>query len=234
MFPIINTPKISEIIYKLIKEKIVSKEFPPGSRLDLDDIEIQLGVSRTPLKEALNRLQMEGLVSILPRSGTYVTDPKKEDISDSFELRRILEISAVEFAVKNAGDKDLQDLRNLVEEMHLLAKSEDISSNYPQYLELDHTFHGKLVLLSGNKRLVEVHSRENLHSQMARIRYSRFEPELYLTQEEHERILDALEHRDTKSAMNEISSHLKRAKRSLLTDMDNFKNNKIKPVEIHK
>jgi GntR family transcriptional regulator, rspAB operon transcriptional repressor len=227
MLPQINSPKISEIVYELIKEKIVSKLFPPGERLDLDSIEVQLGVSRTPLKEALHRLELEGLVKILPRSGTFVTDPSEKDISEFFDLRRMLEVNAIEIGFHKASHQDIQELKSLVEEMQQLADSENISSIYPRYLELDHLFHSKLVAISDNRRLIEVHSRENLHSQMARIRYRRFEPELNLTQEEHVRIIEALECRDTRAAMSEIDAHLKRAKRSLLNDMENFKNEEV-------
>jgi DNA-binding GntR family transcriptional regulator len=219
MLPPIKSQKISDIIYNLLKEKIVSKEFPPGSRLDLTDIEIQLEVSRTPLKEALNRLEMDGLVNIMPRYGTFVTDPTIRDISDSFDLRELLEIYAIEIATKNATDQDIENMKEIVEEMGQKASSNDKSSAYPYYLELDNLFHKNIVALCGNKRLIEVHSRENLHSQMARVRFRRIEEELLLTQKEHEQILSALEQRDISASIKELKNHLDRAKHSLLEDM---------------
>ena len=85
--PPINSPKISEVIYDILREKIVSHEIPQGERLDLYEIEKRLGVSRTPLKEALNRLEMEGLIQIFPRSGTYVTNANVEYIVKSFDFK---------------------------------------------------------------------------------------------------------------------------------------------------
>jgi len=212
-------PKISEAAYEILLEKIISKELAPGQRLDLDAIEKQLGISRTPLKEALARLEMEGLIAIVPRSGTYVTDPDPEDITESFEVRRVLEVFAVELAVPQIGDEDLENLRAIVQELGDLTVAEDRNAIYPRYLNLDNIFHQELVALAGNQRLCQAHDRENLHAQMARIRYRRSERELDVAQEEHERIVAALEARDVQTAKAEMDTHLRRAKRSLLADM---------------
>lgn len=107
----------------------------------------------------------------------------------------------------------------MVIELGDLAKQSDIKAIYPDYLNLDHEFHHQLVSLTKNKRLQEAHERENLHAQMARIRYRSFERELSKSQNEHERIILALKKRDLKNTVLEINSHLLRAKQSLLNDM---------------
>jgi DNA-binding GntR family transcriptional regulator len=218
--PRINARKISVTAYEILREKVVSKEFAPGQRLDLDAIEQQLGISRTPLKEALVRLEMEGLVVIVPRSGTYVTDPSPRDIVESFGVRRALEIYAVELVGQHASDEEIARLRAIVEELGDLAAAEDRDAIYPRYLALDHQLHRQLVALSGNDRLCQAHERENLHAQMARVRYRRSERELDVAQEEHMRIMVALEARDVEVARAEMDAHLKRAERSLLDDME--------------
>lgn len=108
--PRINIHTISEAAYEVLRERVISKEFAPGQRLNLEAIEKQLGISRTPLKEALTRLEMEGLVTIVPRTGTYVTDPVPEEIAESFDMRRVLEVYAVELAVQRASDEDYESL----------------------------------------------------------------------------------------------------------------------------
>jgi DNA-binding GntR family transcriptional regulator len=182
-------------------------------------MEKQLGISRTPLKEALNRLEVEGLIQIRPRSGTYVTDPTPDDIADSFEVRRILELYAVELAVRLAKDEDLARLEAMVGELAILAAAPDRDAIYPRYLSTDHEFHRQLVLLAENRRLRYAHERENVHAQMARVRYRWSERELDTAQQEHERIMAALKARDSGAAKAEIDGHLKRAKRSILADM---------------
>lgn len=217
--PRINKKKVGESVYEILREKIVSKELTPGQRLNLDAFETQLGISRTPLKEALGRLAREGLVEIIPQSGTFVTHLSAEDIAESFDVRRALEVSAVESAVQRASDDDLRQLREIVRQLGELAASEDHDAIYPQFLALDHSFHRQLVALTRNRRLCRAHDGENIHAQMARVRYRRSERELNIAQEEHERIMTALEARDAETTKAELDAHLRRAKRSLLTEM---------------
>lgn len=217
--PRIQAASLSRAAYNILRAKIISKELSPGQRLDLDQIKKQLGISKTPLKEALKHLEMEGLITILPRSGTFVTDPTPEDIADSFELRRVLEIYAVELLVERAGDEAVQALRAIGEELRTLVDTPDSAAIYPEYLNLDHTFHQKLVCLAGSPRLSQAHDRENMHAQMARIRYRYAARDLTTAQAEHEQLLAALEKRDAAQARRVIDAHLKRAKCSLLADM---------------
>jgi len=219
IFPRINAPKVSEMAYSILREKIISREFVEGERLDLDEICKHLGVSKTPIKEALSYLEFEGLVRILPRSGTFVSNFSKNDIEESFDVRRILECFAVEIICISASDEEIETLELLVENLGKLAKHPDIKEIYPDYLKLDHEFHHQMVLQTKNKRLQEAHERENLHAQMARIRYRSFERELNKAQNEHERLIMALkEKRNVEKAVFEINSHLKRATQSLLND----------------
>lgn len=219
IFSRINTPKMSEVVYNILREKIISKEFAEGERLDIDDICKHLGVSKTPIKEALSHLESEGLVRILPRSGTFVSNSTVKDIEDSFDVRRVLECYAVEMICLSAKEEEINLLENMVNKLGDLAKHPDIKAIYPEYLNLDHEFHHQLVALTKNKRLQEAHERENLHAQMARIRYRSFERELNIAQAEHERIVVALQARDAAVLVELISDHLQRAKYSLLKDM---------------
>ena len=220
IFPRINTPKVSEMVYSILREKIISKEFAEGERLELDGICKHLGVSKTPIKEALSHLESEGLVRILPRSGTFVSNFSENDVEDSFDVRRVLECFAVEIICKYSSDEEIETLEKMVEKLGKLANHPDIKEIYPDYLKLDHEFHRQMVLQTKNKRLQEAHERENLHAQMARIRYRSFERELDKAQNEHERMIEAIKERNVEKAVFEINSHLKRAKKSLLNDMN--------------
>lgn len=217
--PRIGTTSLSQVTYNLLREKIISRELAPGQRLDLELIKNQLGISRTPLKDALKQLEIEGLITILPRSGTFVTDPDPAEIADSFDLRRILEIYAVELVVHRASNQALQELQALVEELGRLMTGADPVRIYADYLSLDHCFHQKLVSLAGSPRLSQAHDRENMHSQMARIRYRSAARDLETPQAEHEQLLAALQARQAEQARQTIAAHLDRAKCALLADM---------------
>ena len=218
-FPAIQTKKVSELAHEILKEKILSKELAPGQRLNLDEIEVQLGISRTPLKEAMVLLEMEGLVKIYPRSGTFITNPSEEEILSSFEVRRILEIHAIELATQRARAEDIDNLISVVEELKKLAASPNIDAIYSEYVALDHQLHQQIALLAGNKRLSQAIERENTHVHMARVRYLRAETELPLAQNEHECIVAAMAARDVELAKKHMDDHLQRASLSLLRDM---------------
>jgi DNA-binding GntR family transcriptional regulator len=221
ILPGVETRSVSQQAYEILREHIVSKSFRPGQKLDLSSIEKQLGISRTPLREALARLEAEGLVEVVSRSGTYVTDPTPKEVAESFEVRKVLELYAIGLALERADDSDLDGLQLLVEELGRLSQRDELDSIYPQYLALDHQLHDRLVELAGNQRLSLVHARENVHAQMARIRYRSSERPLTTAQGEHERIMRALRRRDPESAKAEMKAHLERAKRSILSDMRN-------------
>ncbi len=219
-FQQIHYPKISDVSYDLIKEKIVSKEFAPGMRFNLDGIEKQLGISRTPLKQALDRLAIEGLVEILPRSGTFVSNPSPQEILESFEIRCVLEIFAVGLAAQWISEVELELLNGLLNELKELNAEQDLSEIYPSYLKIDHLFHHQIIVTSRNRRLLQAVERENVHAQMARIRYRHPEGELEQVQVEHERILDALALHDSQAAKKAMEAHLQRSQRSLMHDIE--------------
>jgi DNA-binding GntR family transcriptional regulator len=220
--PRINAQSISNRVYEIMREKILNGELPPGMRLDLQSIGKQLGISRTPLKEALYQLEIDGLVEINPRSGTYVSDLSPDNVAECCEVRRVLEVYAVEVAVQRASDEDIKTLRTLVQELAELAAVKDPDAVYARHLRLDHEFHKQIVALARNSRLSRAHAHENIQEQIKRIkriRYSQSGRDLDVIQQEHERIMAAFQARDAKAAKAAMDAHLRRAAKTLLADM---------------
>lgn len=220
--PRINAQSISNQVYEILREKILNGELAPGMRLDLQNIEKQLGISRTPIKEALYLLEIDGLIEINPRSGTYVADLMPEDVAECCEVRRVLEIYAIELAVLRASDEEIQKLQALVQELAELTAMKDPEAVYTRHLRVDHEFHRQIVALAGNSRLSRAHARENIQEQIKRvkhIRYSQSGPDLDVIQQEHERIMTAFAARDVKAAKAALDAHLRRAAKTLLADM---------------
>ncbi len=217
--PRLSPRNMSQEVYEILKERIFSKQFSPGERLRLAEIEKQMNISRTPLKEALNRLAVEGLVEIKPSRGTFVSDPSPAEIAESFDVRRVLEVYAVELLAERMTESQLQRLRDRVKELRSLTEVEDWSQIYQEYVALDHELHRLVMEFAGNKPLKEVWEQVNMHVQMARVRYRRAERELNLAQEEHEELLKAFEAREVATLQQVMSHHLERAKQSLLRDL---------------
>ena len=183
---------MSQEVYEILKERIFSKHFSPRERLRLSEIEKQMNVSRTPLKDALNRLALEGLVEIKPSRGTFVSDPSLEEIAQAFDVRRVLEVYAVELLAQRITESQLQRLRDMIQKLRSLIEIEDWGKIYQEYVALDYQLHRLIMELAGNKPLRKLWEQVNIHVQMARVRYRSAERELDLAQEEHEELLKEL------------------------------------------
>ncbi len=217
--PVLVRPRISDEVYEALQAMILSRRLAPGEQLSLTHIEQQMGISRTPLKEALNRLAHEGLVKIEPRKGTYVADPTDDEISESFDVRRVLEVYAVKLAARNMTPSRLQQIRELVEALRSLVQVQDENQILQEYFDLDRDLHLLIVETSGNGRLRGTWEQVNLHGYMARVRYGTAGTLIDSTQKEHEEILRAFEVGDVLALEQAMSHHIDRVKRSLLQDL---------------
>jgi len=209
----LNPVNIRDEVYKLLHERILNHEYPPGFRFDLSQLEKQLGISRTPLKEALQQLKAEGLVEIRPRRGTFVIDIDPQDVAESFDVRLILECAAAKIAVEKATETEITQLRSLAHKMSQLLVSDDYQRIVAKYIELDRQFHKLLVSLARNNRLTEVWTRLDTHVQIARVRqkFALSDSQQY-TETEHETILQALENRESDRLVNSLAEHIELSK----------------------
>lgn len=203
---------LREGAYEILRKRILNHDYPPGFRLDLATLEAQLGVSRTPLKEALHRLEVEGLVEIRPRRGTFVAEIDPTEVAETFDVRRVLELYAVELAVQQASSAEIAELRARIADMRRLRKTDDFQSFIDQYILLDHEFHRFIVNLAHNKRLAEIHQQIDVHVQIARLRQKFTKADLESTEAEHEAILQAFERRDVQALLKALNEHIERSK----------------------
>ena len=159
---------LNERVYTIILDRLISGEMALGQRLDAYALAQDLGVSRTPVKEALNRLAVEGLIEISPRRGTRVIVPTLRDIEELYELRKMAELFAVDAALRNATDEDLARFRMLVEGLDAYIDG-DGYRDYPDYLAKDHAMHVFIVSLAGNKRLTTFYGDIAIHVWLTRM-----------------------------------------------------------------
>jgi DNA-binding GntR family transcriptional regulator len=205
---------LKDKIYELLKDSVIRHRFKPGERLLDQEIADKLGVSRTPVREALNRLGAEGLVSIIPRRGVFVTDLSPEDIRDLYQVREVLEVLAVRLAVPLLTDKDFAQLRQISDAFKAALDRDDHMTCF----KLDREFHDKLAELSGNAKLREINEHLGSSIQISRWRHCQDGSRHQLSFEEHEEIMDALAQRDADLASHLIRNHIRGVKTDLLTD----------------
>src|SRR5690606_7880656 len=155
---------LRELVFDALREAIINGTLKPRERLMEIQLAEELGVSRTPIREALRKLEIEGFIVMVPRKGAYVADLSFKDIADVFEIRSALEGLAAELAAERITDEELDEMERL-----LIEKAEAIASNDMEKLVLvDTKFHEAIYKASRNERLTNIIS--NLREQIQRYR----------------------------------------------------------------
>jgi DNA-binding GntR family transcriptional regulator len=132
-------------VHKIIKEGITNREFLPGTQLKESDLVGKLGVSRTPIREALNQLSKEGIIEIFPRKGAFVRNCSKEEVIEILILREVLEGAAARLATSHMDEKRIRKLETLFKQHRKKAID---------YAQVDEHFHNEIIMTSGSTRLV--------------------------------------------------------------------------------
>jgi len=203
---------IREQVYKRISELILSGRIAPAERIMENKLSKQLGVSRTPVREALHVLEMEGFLEAIPRVGYQVKQIVWDEVEDICEIRKVNETLAACWAITRVTPEELDALQ------HNLDQAEaDVKGGHPErFIERDVDFHDMLVRASGSRRLVEICQTLRRHMLLYRIE-SIYEPEMVLgVIEDHRGILDRLRARDATGVTRAISDHLDHVKREVL------------------
>lgn len=198
--------------YKGIKQAIISYEIKPGEPLVEKQIADKLGVSRTPVREALKELKNEGLVKIIPRKGAFVAEISSRDIEEIFLLREILECTAIKIAISRIKEEDLIEIESTFNSI-----INDIKrKNYKNVLYVDIKFHNFIVDSSGNSRLYQFI--RILNDQIYRLRYlsATVPGRLSKSLQEHKDILEALKKRDKDLAEQRLRRHIRNIKNNIL------------------
>jgi len=198
-----------ESAFKKIKEGILSSRWSLGSRLVERQLCAELGVSRTPIREAFSRLEREGLVELIPQWGVFVKKLSKSDILEIYEVRDALEGLAVRLAAKNAEENDIKTIRDMFRKMEKALEN----ANFKELNEADNAFHFSIIKASHNKKLLDFVSM--CHINVFNMPGNGNPPD-YASQQrsmdEHRKILQNMVNKKGKEAEEALRKHLKNAK----------------------
>ena len=216
--PRLPRSRASDSVFDILRENILGRGFRPGDRLDVRALADQLGVSATPVKDAVTRLAAEGLVEIRPRSGTFVAELAADAVAETFEIRRALECLAAEHVVGRLTPDLLSRFTAIVDALERPVSSERERAQHEQKNVELHTL---LVETSGNRRLTDLYRSLNAHLVVARVHSRRSPEESRLGQErrEHRAILEALDARDATALVAALDRHIRRAGAALVDDV---------------
>jgi DNA-binding GntR family transcriptional regulator len=150
--PILNVKSLKEQVYDYLREQLRSGEILPGSGINLDETSRKLGVSRTPLRDALLQLESEGFVTIYPRRGVIVNVLSLKDIKNYYQIIGALESTAVLQAFDKLGEDEIQTMEKIIEGMKTAIESDDFDLYYEKNLAL----HDVYLASCGNENLVRI------------------------------------------------------------------------------
>lgn len=218
---ILNNVILRDEVYDYLRKQIISLAFPPGYRFELNKLEKELGISRTPLNVALYRLEAEGLVKVRPRSGTFVMPITADNIAENFDIRLMLEVSAAPIVLAKATDHELAQLGVIHTQMNNLIDSADYHDVIGEYIALDQKLHIQYMSYARNKQLMRVFTRLNTHLQIVRLQQKFERPSSNDTQEEHDAIIAALPNRDVTVLQAAIAEHVTKSKERTLAALEN-------------
>ncbi len=203
-----------EVLVDALREAILTGRYAPGTRLVQDDLAEAFGISRIPLREALRRLEGEGLVVISPNRGAIVRPLVPKDVVDLYDLRLALET----LALRRAAERFV-DLRASTRTRQTEARRAIAARNMPALFRLDRDFHADLAAASDNPHLIAALERQ--WSQIMRVMHAYFQVANYPTDvwHEHEAIADAVAHGQADLAVELLRTHLSESRDRILTHL---------------
>lgn len=195
---------LRDVVFHTLRQSILMGDLAPGQRLMEIKLAENLGVSRTPIREAIHKLELEGLVVMSPRKGASVAKITEKDLTDVLEVRCSLEELAVELACEKISPEEISQLKVVMEEFKQAMSGNDITT----IASKDVAFHDVIFTATGNKRLIQLLN--NLRELMYRYRVEYlkdYESHSKLIKE-HEIIIESLENGNTEQAKKTIKDHI--------------------------
>lgn len=207
-----NYKPLREIVFESLREAIINGHLKPGERLMEIQLADEMGVSRTPVREAIRKLELEGFVVMIPRKGAYVAGISLKDIADVFEIRAALESLAAALAAERITEDELEALERSLVKVAECTEANDLDS----LIAVDTDFHDILYKASRNERLVQIVS--NLREQIQRFRMTSLSHPGRMKDalEEHRKLVEALSERDVELARTLAREHIENAENSML------------------
>lgn len=199
-----STPQPS--LYELLREKILDFEIYPGTRITETALAEQYGVSRTPIRAALQRLEVEGLVTIMPKQGCFVRSVDVERISQYYDVRVYLEAAAIELACDTMNRDDLDALADLWNPANVKK-----NVNMEEIKSLEEAFHISIAVGSGNPVLVDYLRDINSHIRMLRRLGFPDRKAVLETFEEHFELIQLIQKKDVRRAKKMMTEHIRKS-----------------------
>ncbi len=203
---------LRDVVFKTLRRGILTGELKPGERLMEIHLANRLGVSRTPIREAIRKLELEGLVTMIPRKGAEVANITEKNLKDVLEVRQALESLAIELACERITPENKEALKEKLDQVETAARTGDSSA----IASADVAFHDAIVEASGNVRLTQLVS--NLGEQMYRYRFEYIKDESKHSQimSEHRIMYESILEGDKGKAARIVKTHINNQEEAIM------------------
>jgi DNA-binding GntR family transcriptional regulator len=209
-----------ESAYQTMRRRILDNLWPPGHRALEQELALELGMSRTPVREALIRLQKEGLVEVVPRHGMSVLPVSADDMRDIYEMLTALEAMAAELAVRRSpSEAQLKPLLDASRDMRNALRADDLDA----WAAADESFHRHLVALSGNRLLIDAVQNCWDRAHRARMVTLRMRPKPTHSTREHMEVVENIRAGNARAAFEAHRAHRERGSRELLAILEQYR-----------
>lgn len=207
---------LRDVVFNTLRQAILTGELKPGERLMEIHLADRLGVSRTPIREAIRKLELEGLVVMIPRKGAQVARITEKNLKDVLEVRRALDMLAVKLACSRMDDEYKKQLREACDEFARVVKN----NNTKDITEADVRFHDIINKATGNDRLIQLVN--NLAEQMYRYRLEYIKDAAYHNRlvAEHEEIYSAIMDGDEEKAAKAVVLHIDNQEETIIKHLN--------------
>ena len=204
---------LKELVFTTLKRAIIKGELQPGDRLMEMQLAEKMGVSRTPIREAIHKLAKEGLVQLIPRRGAEVAGMSGKTLNDVLEVRKNLEVLAFRLAFDNITAEQLKELK---ERAAVFERSVD-EGDILKMVNADEQFHFVIYDAASNNKLRDILN--NLKESMFRYRLEYLRDPLYRSrlEKEHRKMVESLSDRDLKKGLGVVDSHIENQKTAVLS-----------------
>lgn len=215
MNPVLDTRSLGEQVYQYLCNLIIEGQLNYGETLSIKQIASELKVSPMPVREAIKRLELEGVVTIHPRSRCIIKVPTKKSIQDALEMRELLETYCIQSIYSTVDSRDLERLNYILDQMRSIVARGQGPEEIREYIRWDREFHTELCKLTNNEYLIKFYREISLHLNMNYIYNIAIPPDIATTLEHHTHIVKALSNHSP-DAIELMKIHLERSKKNVL------------------
>lgn len=210
--PAVESKPIREIAYETLKHAIITGDLPAGSRIVETEYAERMHISRTPLREALRKLERDGLVEYMLRRGVVVRAFTLADVEEIYTIRNALELLTLPAIVANATEGDIRSLRAILSEMDHFIENDDVEALSPRARQ----FHTQLTAISGLKRTIRaIEGQDEYISRFSALAIAK-EDRRSSAHDEHHQLVDLVEARDLEGFTALMTKHIERSKQTCL------------------